>query len=813
MATRIDAGLQRLFTGTHTAQLASSLEAAAPEPTSTRRWVVVARSIAIAVTVALVASAALGGPSALALSVAPLAGAGASLAVLAGVRLHRMPLRRRASYRSDPWLLVSAGVAATSASCAMGAGRLSPMERPTPALAILLVGYGLLAAGLLRQFAARLAVRSADVMAQAGMAAALTALGSWAGAAALGADHRYSTWALFVTVALPALDAALLVVALRLLLLPGDRLFVCRAVCLAVGYQSGAHVASLLATATAWRLQPGLVPVLTACSFVLWAVAALDPSMRRLVEPLADEPASFSWAHLAVVTIGLLAAPLLILLSESSGERPDTAAALTVSALSVMLAIYVGDLLRQRGRMERSTLHDSLTGLPNRTLFSDRLSRALAHARRHGTTLAIIFVDLDHFKKVNDSLGHAAGDQLLVEVGGRLKACVRDEDTVARLGGDEFALLLPHSAGLDAVSRVGERILAAFRQPIIVAEQQLVVTPSMGASVFPSDGADAATLIEGADAAMYRAKENGRNTLELFNQALRTAAHERLELEAALHHAVSAGELVLHYQPKVDLATGSICGAEALVRWNHPERGLLLPGAFVPLAEQTGLVTAIGEFVIATACSQLRQWASFGFPDITVAVNVSARQLHADLADYVAAALRLSGVDPRRLELELTESAAVESLDATVAELAELRAIGVRCSIDDFGTGYCGLSYLSRLPVDALKIDKAFISTGSAAEASIMTAIIALGHSLGLRVVAEGVETAEQLAYLVAQGCDEMQGYLFSKPLPADEFTRLLVEQRPGGPGSLPTRAAPSAFVVAESRGHTAGIAAGVSER
>jgi EAL domain-containing protein (putative c-di-GMP-specific phosphodiesterase class I) len=277
---------------------------------------------------------------------------------------------------------------------------------------------------------------------------------------------------------------------------------------------------------------------------------------------------------------------------------------------------------------------------------------------------------------------------------------------------------------------------------------------------------------------MYRAKDRGRDTFEVFSPELRSAALERLALEAALRRAIETGELVLHYQPKVDLRTGAITGAEALVRWNHPEQGLLMPGAFVPLAEESGLVIAIGEFVIAAACEQLAAWRAEGLPDLAVAVNVSACQLREGLADYVSRALRLADIPGRALELELTESALLESLEQTVEQIQQLRALGVTCSIDDFGTGYCGLSYLNRLPIDTLKIDRSFITELSGGSDTIVTAVIALGHALGLKVVAEGVETADQLAYLAGRGCDEMQGYLFSRPVPAAEFAALVRAQR-----------------------------------
>ena len=715
-----------------------------------------------------------------------LAGGLAVAGLLVGMRLHLKGESARSLRSSGAWWLLATGVGILAAT---NAGTGSSSTHGGFAALAALGAYPFLALGLMRLLCARLPRRSADVLAQAGMAAMVVGFGFAAVVAPQWHDRFASPYSLAILV-LPALDAALLVVAVRVLLLPGDRLFVCRAIVLAVSYLLGSHLAVAMATFSGWAVPDGVVRVLLVCSFTFWAAGALDPSMRRLADPLSQDPPTFSTVHFVLIEIGMFATPVLVAQCARRGTVITAGAAIAAAMVSGVLAAYVGHLLWQRGALERGALHDPLTGLSNRTLFADRVARAIAHARRHDLPVAVLLVDLDHFKKVNDSMGHTAGDVLLREVARRLKECVREEDTVARLGGDEFAVLLPHVAGIEATVLVGERLLATFAAPVIIAEQQILVTASIGISLYPDDGPDLEALIEGADAAMYRAKELGRNTVEIFSPALLTQAHERLALEAALRLAVEADELVLHYQPKVDLRTGGICGAEALVRWNHPDKGLLFPGHFVPLAEQSGLMVAMGEYVIAAALEQMQRWRASGLPPLVTSVNISARQLRCGLADYIARALRVTGVDPRSLELELTESAAVESLDITAAELNELRAIGVQCSIDDFGTGYCGLSYLSRLPIDVLKIDKSFIHAVTEADASIVKAIIALGHSLGLRVVAEGVETHEQLAYLAQHGCDEVQGFLFSKPVPASEFTRLLIEHTPGGPGQLPQRIA-----------------------
>ncbi|HEX6381220.1 MAG TPA: EAL domain-containing protein [Acidimicrobiia bacterium] len=707
----------------------------------------------------------------------PSAGLPAAAAMAFGLVLHRRPRPLGVPPGwMDPCLLITAG----TALLALISAGIGPGQRGGAGVgSVALVAYPLLIIGLLRLQSARLPEREADVLVQAGLVATTFAIGLWVLATPARIRWDVPIGLAEVSVALAALDLLLLTLAVHLLLLPGERFFVYRGTALALGFLFGAHLASALALFNGQGTSNGLVSALIVVAFALLAVTALDPSARRLFEPLMGEPPRFSAAHLVLIEMGMLAPPAVIALHALRREAIPAAPAIGAAVASVVLATYLGSLLLQRSVIERRADHDGLTGLPNRMLFGDRLSRALAHARRNDLPVAVMVVDLDRFKGVNDSLGHAAGDELLRQTALRMRASVREEDTVARLGGDEFALLLPHLTGVDGAIAVARRLLAAFADPIEIAGQTVTVSPSIGISLFPQDGEDADAIVAGADAAMYRAKERGRNTFEIFSPDLRQEANEQLAMEAALRRALDAGELVLHYQPKVDLKTGRITGAEALVRWNHPEKGLLYPGSFVPLAEQTGLVAALGEFVIAAACEQLAAWRMDGLPELTVAVNVSARELGEHLVDYVTRALRLACIPGRALELELTESAALDSLELTVQVIQALRALGVTCSIDDFGTGYCGLSYLNQLPIDALKIDRSFITELSGGSDTIVTAVIALGHSLGLKVIAEGVETADQLAYLASRGCDEMQGFLFSKPLPADEFVALVLARNP----------------------------------
>jgi predicted signal transduction protein with EAL and GGDEF domain len=354
---------------------------------------------------------------------------------------------------------------------------------------------------------------------------------------------------------------------------------------------------------------------------------------------------------------------------------------------------------------------------------------------------------------------------------------LREEDTVARLGGDEFAILLPHISGLDGVITVAERVRDQFREPVDIDGERFTATASIGVAMYPYDGDQPESLLATADAAMYRAKESGRNAFEIYSPELASRAQERLALEAALLTAIERGELVLHYQPVFDVSTTMVVGAEALVRWQHPEHGLIMPGEFIPTAEQSDLVVTLGATVLAAACRQIEAWSRAGMPPISVAVNVSTRQLRHGIGDLVAANLRASGIEPDRLVLELTETAAVDDVEGIAAALNEVRSMGVRWAIDDFGTGYCSLTYLSRLPVDSLKIDQSFVQSSSPADASIVAAIIAMAHGLGLTVVAEGVETVGQLKALSALGCDRVQGYLLARPMPAVEFEAFVRRQ------------------------------------
>ena len=421
--------------------------------------------------------------------------------------------------------------------------------------------------------------------------------------------------------------------------------------------------------------------------------------------------------------------------------------------------------------------HDSLTDLPNRSLFNERLRHALHQGTRYTRGIAVMFIDMDRFKVVNDSLGHSAGDRLLQDSAKRLAECLRESDTVARLGGDEFVVMIENfTAPKDAIA-VAQKALASLAKPFFVDGQEFLMSASIGISTFPDDGKDAETLLKNADIAMYRAKDQGRNNYQFYSAQMNKHTFERLAMESSLRRAVERNEFQLHYQPKLDLRTGAIAGVEALVRWQHPDWGMVSPAQFIPLAEETGLIVQIGEWVLRAACEQNKRWRDQGIPPLRVAVNLSARQFaQKTLLSDIAKTIAQSGLTPDCIELEITESLVMTNPEHATETLHKLKTMGISLSIDDFGTGYSSLAYLKRFPIDCIKIDRSFIKDipTEADDMAITRGVIALGHSLRLKVVAEGVETVEQQNFLRSNGCDEMQGFLFSKPLPAEEVTTLL---------------------------------------
>ncbi len=434
--------------------------------------------------------------------------------------------------------------------------------------------------------------------------------------------------------------------------------------------------------------------------------------------------------------------------------------------------------------MSHSAQHDVLTDLPNRVLFNDRLTQAITLAERQGKQLAVMFVDLDHFKMINDSLGHDVGDKLLQSVAGRLAACIRRSDTVSRLGGDEFVVLLSQVEHAEDAAFSARKILRALTAPHNIDNKNLDINVSIGVSTYPSDGQDAEGLINRADNAMYEAKQHGRNNYQFFRREMHARLAERQSLEADLRCALGRNELLLHYQPKINLQTGEITGAEALLRWLHPQRGMVYPAQFVPVAEECGLILPIGQWVLLEACKQARAWSDAGLGVVPMAVNVSAAEFGAkDFLSGVRAVLIATGVAPQNLELELTESVLMRDAEAAVVTLVKLKAMGVQLAIDDFGTGYSSFTYLRRFPSDALKLHQSFVQeiTADPGDAKIVSAMINIGRSLKQRVIAEGVETREQLNFLQRHGCSEGQGYYFSRPVMAEQAVELFRAGMPEG--------------------------------
>jgi diguanylate cyclase (GGDEF)-like protein/PAS domain S-box-containing protein len=439
----------------------------------------------------------------------------------------------------------------------------------------------------------------------------------------------------------------------------------------------------------------------------------------------------------------------------------------------------VTDLIRYQEQLEYQANYDTLTRLPNRNLLRDRLQHAIEQAHRQDGSVAVVFVDLDGFKNVNDSLGHSIGDRLLMVVAERLSRCARTSDTVARHGGDEFVIVLPQLSDEDALVAWMERVRASISEPVWLDGTEMYVGCSMGASFFPQDGEDAEAVLKKADLAMYRAKDMGRNTYQFYQPEMNSSAGARMNVERRLRRALRDDEFLLHYQPQVDLRSGTVVGMEALVRWMDPEQGLVSPASFIPVAEECGLIGPLSEWVLREACRQNKAWQDQGLPLARVSVNLSARQFQLrDMAQLVTSVLAETGLAPRFLELELTESAIMRNAEEAVIMLSELAALGISIAIDDFGTGYSSLSYLKRFPVNRLKIDRSFVADigTSGEDETITSAIIALAHSLNLQVIAEGVETSAQLDFLLARRCDEMQGFYFSRPVPAAAIPALLLE-------------------------------------
>ena len=449
----------------------------------------------------------------------------------------------------------------------------------------------------------------------------------------------------------------------------------------------------------------------------------------------------------------------------------------------ISIRIDITERKKTEERMVHMGTHDGLTGLPNRVLLQDRIKQALAHNRRYNICAGVLFIDLDQFKIINDSLGHDIGDLLLVEVTSRLLACVRDEDTVARQGGDEFIILLPSISEPEHAEIVGNSILKALVQPYNIKGNQLHISASIGISVFPDDAEDVSTLMKNSDTAMYNAKEKGRNNCQRFRSEMNSLAEEKHEMLTHLRQALSNNEFELYYQPIVDINSNEIISLEALLRWKHPEKGTISPYEFIPLAEESGLIVPIGNWVLETGCMQLRSWMDKGYDVPRLSINLSVRQFYQkDFIATIEGALRRTGVEGHYLDLEITEGILMENTDELIATMHKIKDMGIRISVDDFGTGYSSLSYIKRFPIDTLKIDRSFVIDipSNSGDAAIVKTIIALAHSLKMDVIAEGVEDKEQLAFLKEQKCDKYQGYFYSRPCPVSEIIKLFKMQSDG---------------------------------
>jgi diguanylate cyclase (GGDEF)-like protein len=697
----------------------------------------------------------------------------AAMAVAVGLDRDQTVLRGR--------VVAAAGLAALTIADAglprvdvLGEVAVDSLWRPLAAV----VAYPVLSRAMIIMVGRYRLVRASDVVVEAALVGAAAAIALQVVVNRMSESSGWEPAGAAIASMVVGLDVALAVVIARPLTSTAAR----RGPVIVVA----ASVAGLLIghLVAAIQIANGLTPGLAATAPI--ALALLAIGLGTLYDAAADRPAIipvepplFSPAHAGIVVVAIVAAPVVLAAQIVWEVSVSGAVAVGAGVIGTVLAVHIVSLLQERAASEHQATHDVLSGLPNRLLFIDRLERALAHAVRNDVPVGVLYIDLDRFKDVNDTFGHEAGDELLRETARRLTECARHEDTVARLAGDEFAVLLPHLRSADDVSLVAGRILEALREPVDLGRFAVHNLASVGAAVFPHDGSEPGDLLSAADAAMYRAKDRGGATVEMFSATLHEQAATRLELETELHRAINDDQLVLYYQPIVESSDGSTCGAESLVRWIHPAKGMIPPNEFIPVAEQSDLIIELGNWVIRTACEQLAELARLGLGDRFVTVNVSPRHFREDLVSSITRSLRETGADPSRLVVELTENAAVEDVQLVAERLRELRQLGIRAAIDDFGTGYCGLQYLGELPVSTLKLDRSFVQAMTPSAAAIVAATIAMAKTLGMTLVAEGVETEEQRKLLVAQGCDRMQGYHLGRPMPAAEFVeRLQAEDR-----------------------------------
>jgi diguanylate cyclase (GGDEF)-like protein len=614
------------------------------------------------------------------------------------------------------------------------------------------------------------------VLVEAVLAAIVVDMVVWAAVVTRNIDRGLGAEQIISVLLLPALDAGLVAVAIRVVLVAYDQATGPRALAIGMGAQLAAHLSLAVIALVGWSNPDSAVRLVAVLAIGMSAVGLAHPSMAVIFEPQVTDRVRLSVGHPAIVAGASLVAPGVLFAQALRHDALSPGLAIGSAALALLMVGHLVHLIRRRADVEHRTEHDPLTGLPNRVLFVDRLDQALAQAKRSGGPVGVLFCDVDQFKRVNDSLGHDTGDELLRSVTQRFSELLRPGDTLARFGSDEFGVLVGPIGSVREVTRIAERVAASLTSPFVIAGSEHFVTASTGIAI--GDGTESAeALIRDAELAMRRAKERGRGRYELVDELMRERAIDQLRTENDLRRALERDELCVHYQPIVSLGNGVIEGFEALVRWEHPERGLLPPGEFIPMAEESGLIVELGDHVLDLACAQAARWtAAHPQRSITVSVNVSARQL-ADTAfpDRVHAVLELSELPPASLLLEVTETTLVAEHEVSVDNFARLKSLGVGIVLDDFGTGFSSLGYLRRFPFDQLKIDRSFVDQiAIETNAAIVAGVIGIAEALDLRVVAEGIETEAQLDTIRALGCHRAQGFLFSRAVPAATAGALL---------------------------------------
>jgi diguanylate cyclase (GGDEF)-like protein len=686
----------------------------------------------------------------------------------------------------SPWLRLAAGVgiAPLASLAALHQGRAAVPISPSVAVLSLLSDL-LLISGLFGLLRKRAPGQALDLLLGAALCPVAGGFVVWIALLQLPSIARLGPSALGSAVAALVIDISLLATSIVLLRFDDEQRPALALSAIVLGLLTVEHALWIGGARFASAVGPSWPMAAVVAAGGVWLAAGVHPALAAEVPHQPSPAAGISVARrLLVMAMVLTGGPALVVEYAHIGSiRQPLWVAGGSATVTMLVIVYLLRLVHRAGHLEHLAQHDELTGLANRYLYLDRLSLALDRARRNSESVAVLFVDLDRFKQINDSLGHSGGDRVLQLAARRLTKVVGDRGLVARVGGDEFTLFVPDRSFERGVATLCDAVLSAFERPFALGRDEVFVTASVGVARYPEAGLNPETLVNNADAAMYKAKRRGRDTFVVYSPEIDSRSRDRLSLESGLHIAIERDHLELHYQPKVDLHDNSIVGVEALVRWNHPQRGLLGPDAFIPLAEESGLIVRLDEWVLERAATQAKQWLGDGFSAFTMAVNLSDRDFQeGKVADMVASVLRRTGLDPTKLEFELTETLAKDDPESTRATLLDLKDMGVHLSIDDFGTGYSALGLLATMPFDRLKIDKSFVERIiDDYQYALVTGVIALAQGLKLQVTAEGVETVSQLEFLRAHGCDVMQGYLFSKPLPSKELETVLMFEQVAG--------------------------------